>query len=589
QTSSSKERMTDHINYGQLVSEIRSENIKSITINRDTGITYGEFYHSNTNGKKLFRCQTDKNLIEGLVNKLEQVKKLPNIEFVMVSPIMVTLWTTYVPMLLIVVLIIFIIRKFQSSIGNSSMFNFAKSQAKLFSPSKDEKKTFNDVAGVTEAKEKLKEIVDFLREPGKFQKLGGRIPKGVLLIGAPGTGKTLLARAVAGEANVPFFSVSGSEFIQMYVGVGAARVRDMFLEAEKSAPCILFIDEIDSVGRQRGTGLNGGHSEMEQTLNQILSSMDGFKTNHGVIVMAATNRPDVLDPALLRPGRFDRQVVVDKPDIKGRTEILKIHVKKVPLANDVELEMIARGTPGFSGADLANLVNEAALNAARCNKKEVDMIDFEFAKDEVLVGSERRSIIISPQEKKVTAYHEAGHAILAALMPSADPIHKITIVPRGISMGSTSQLPEEDRHNYSKQYLTSLLAILMGGRCAEEIKFGKDGVTSGASNDIQRARDIAQAMVCEWGMSELGPCKFGNREEKPFLGRQVMEQSRDYSEETARKIDAEIKKLITEAYATAVKTLTARINLLDTVSQRLIDKETIDAKEFKQILNQKES
>ncbi|HEY6358902.1 MAG TPA: ATP-dependent zinc metalloprotease FtsH, partial [Vicinamibacterales bacterium] len=445
-------------------------------------------------------------------------------------------WTTillnWAPVILMVGFWIFIMRQMQS--GGNKALSFGKSRAKL-SSSTQKKVTFKDVAGADEAKEELQEIVEFLREPQKFQRLGGRIPKGVLLVGSPGTGKTLLARAVAGEANVPFFSISGSDFVEMFVGVGASRVRDLFEQGKKNAPCIVFIDEIDAVGRHRGAGLGGGHDEREQTLNQLLVEMDGFESNEGVILIAATNRPDVLDPALLRPGRFDRRIVVNRPDVKGREGVLVVHTKKIPLADDVDLRVLARGTAGFCGADLANLVNEAALNAARYNQKVVRMADFEYAKDKVMMGTERRSMIVTDEEKKVTAIHEAGHALVAAMMPNADPVHKVTIIPRGMALGVTLQLPEQDKLNYSRDWLADRLAVLMGGRIAEEITNGR--MTTGAGNDIEQATELARKMVCEWGMSDsLGPLTFGKREEQIFLGREIAKHQ-DYSEETAVRID----------------------------------------------------
>ena len=442
---------------------------------------------------------------------------------------------------------IFIMRQMQS--GGNKALSFGKSRAKL-SSSSQKKVTFKDVSGVDEAKEELQEIIEFLKEPQKFQKLGGRIPKGVLLMGPPGTGKTLLARAVAGEANVPFFSISGSDFVEMFVGVGASRVRDLFEQGKKNAPCIVFIDEIDAVGRHRGAGLGGGHDEREQTLNQLLVEMDGFESNEGVILVAATNRPDVLDPALLRPGRFDRRIVVNRPDVKGREGILAVHTKKIPLSDDVNIHVLARGTSGFSGADLANLVNEAALNAARYNQKVVRMLDFEFAKDKVLMGSERRSMIISEEEKKVTAVHEAGHALLAVLLPHADPVHKVTIIPRGMALGVTMQLPVDDKHNYSRDYLNDQIAILLGGRIAEEITMN-GSMTTGAGNDLERSTELARKMVCEWGMSDaMGPLTFGKKEEQIFLGREIA-QHQDYSEDTAIRIDQELKRFVTTNYERA--------------------------------------
>ena len=442
--------------------------------------------------------------------------------------------------------------------------------------------TFKDVAGVDEAKEELQEIIEFLKEPQKFQKLGGHIPKGVLLMGSPGTGKTLLARAVAGEANVPFFSISGSDFVEMFVGVGASRVRDLFEQGKKNAPCIVFIDEIDAVGRHRGAGLGGGHDEREQTLNQLLVEMDGFESNEGVILVAATNRPDVLDPALLRPGRFDRRIVVNRPDVKGREGILAVHTKKIPLADDVNIHVLARGSSGFSGADLANLVNEAALNAARYNQKTVRMHDFEFAKDKVLMGSERRSMIISEEEKKVTAIHEAGHALLAVMLPHADPVHKVTIIPRGMALGVTMQLPEADKHNYTRDYLNDQIAILLGGRLAEEITTG--GMTTGAGNDLERSTELARKMVCEWGMSDaMGPLTFGKKEEQIFLGREIA-QHQDYSEDTAIRIDHEIKRFVQSNYERAKGVLEEHRVSLERIAEELLVREVLDAEQVRRIV-----
>jgi len=491
-------------------------------------------------------------------------------------------WTAYLiawaPIVLMIGFWIFIMRQMQS--GGNKALSFGKSRAKL-SSSTQKKVTFKDVAGADEAKEELQEIIEFLREPQKFQKLGGRIPKGVLLMGSPGTGKTLLARAVAGEANVPFFSISGSDFVEMFVGVGASRVRDLFEQGKKNAPCIVFIDEIDAVGRHRGAGLGGGHDEREQTLNQLLVEMDGFESNEGVILIAATNRPDVLDPALLRPGRFDRRIVVSRPDLKGREGILAVHTKKIPLADDVEIRVLARGTSGFCGADLANLVNEAALNAARYNQKVVRMADFEYAKDKVMMGSERRSMVITEDEKKVTAIHEAGHALLAVLLPNADPVHKVTIIPRGMALGVTMQLPEEDKHNYSRDYLNDQLAILLGGRIAEEITNGK--VTTGAGNDLERVTDLARKMVCEWGMSEaMGPLTFGKKEEQIFLGREI-NKAQDYSEETAVRIDQEVKKFVMDNYERARVVLTQHKPILQKIADELLAREVLDADQVKRI------
>ena len=485
------------------------------------------------------------------------------------------------PLVVILGLWFFMIRQMQSG-GNKAM-SFGKSRARLLSM-QQKKVTFKDVAGVDEAKEELHEIIEFLREAQKFQKLGGRIPKGVLLVGPPGTGKTLLARAVAGEANVPFFSISGSDFVEMFVGVGASRVRDLFEQGKKNAPCIIFIDEIDAVGRHRGAGLGGGHDEREQTLNQLLVEMDGFESNEGVILIAATNRPDVLDPALLRPGRFDRRVVVARPDVRGREEILRVHTRKIPINDDVDLSILARGTPGFSGADLANMVNEAALLAARQNRKTVLMFDFELAKDKVLMGAERKSMILTDEEKKNTAYHEGGHALVAAKVPHADPLHKVTIIPRGMALGVTMQLPIDDKHTYDRVYLESQLAIMMGGRVAEEI-FLKT-MTTGAGNDIERATEIARKMVCEWGMSQLGPLTFGKKEEQIFLGRELS-QHRDYSEETAREIDAEVRRFIDAAYKTAFDVLDGNRDVLERIAQALLEREVLDSNELQMIIQGK--
>src|SRR5213593_4377837 len=485
----------------------------------------------------------------------------------------------WVPMLLFIGVWIFFMRQMQG--GGAKALSFGKARARLISE-KQNKVTFQDVAGVEEAKEELREIIEFLKDPPKFQKLGGKIPKGVLLVGPPGTGKTLLAKAIAGEANVPFFSISGSDFVEMFVGVGASRVRDLFEQGKKHAPCIIFMDEIDAVGRHRGAGLGGGHDEREQTLNQLLVEMDGFETNEGVILIAATNRPDVLDPALLRPGRFDRQITVDRPDVRGRTEILKVHTKKVPLAKDVNLEVISRGTPGFSGADLENLVNEAALLAARLNKTAVELKDFEFAKDKVLMGVERKSMVLTEQEKRTTAYHEAGHALMAKLLPGTDPVHKVTIIPRGRALGLTMQLPVDDRHSYSKEFLYNNLAILMGGRVAEELVFKQ--ITTGAGNDIERATDLARKMVCEWGMSdELGPLTFGKKDEEIFLGREIATR-RDYSEEIALKIDSEVKRLVTENYERAKRMLRDNMAALKALAEALLEKEVLEAGEIDQII-----
>ncbi|PYO55549.1 MAG: cell division protein FtsH [Candidatus Rokuibacteriota bacterium] len=485
----------------------------------------------------------------------------------------------WVPMLLFIGVWIFFMRQMQG--GGAKALSFGKARARLISE-KQNKVTFQDVAGVDEAKEELREIIEFLKDPPKFQKLGGKIPTGVLLVGPPGTGKTLLAKAIAGEANVPFFSISGSDFVEMFVGVGASRVRDLFEQGKKHAPCIIFMDEIDAVGRHRGAGLGGGHDEREQTLNQLLVEMDGFETNEGVILIAATNRPDVLDPALLRPGRFDRQVVVARPDVKGREEILKVHARRIPLAPNVELKVLARGTPGFSGADLANLVNEAALLAARQDKKIVEMLDFENAKDKVLMGVERRSMIISESEKKTIAYHEAGHALVADLLPGADPLHKVTIIPRGRALGLTQQLPTDDKYNYSKEYLIDRITILLGGRAAEELVFQQR--TTGAGDDLEKATEMARKMVCEWGMSDkMGPLTFGKSEEHIFLGRE-MSRAKDYSEDTAILIDSEIKRIVTECAARARQMIEANLEKLHALARALLERESLDGEEIARLL-----
>jgi len=490
---------------------------------------------------------------------------------------------SWFPMILLLGIWIFFMRQMQS--GGGKALSFGKSKARLMNDVKN-KTTFKDVAGVDEAKEELHEIIEFLKEPQKFSKLGGKIPKGVLLVGPPGTGKTLLAKAIAGEANVPFFSISGSDFVEMFVGVGASRVRDLFEQGKKNSPCIIFIDEIDAVGRHRGAGLGGGHDEREQTLNQLLVEMDGFENNEGVILIAATNRPDVLDPALLRPGRFDRQVVVNRPDVKGREGVLKVHTATVPLTEDVDLKTIARGTPGFTGADLANLVNEAALLAARDDKKCVGNDDFENAKDKVLMGVERRSLVITEKEKKTTAYHEAGHALVAIKLPGTDPIHKVTIIPRGRALGVTQQLPEDERHTYPKNYLYNNLAIFMGGRVAEEICLGQ--MTTGAGNDIERATEMARKMVCEWGMSEkMGPLTYGSKEEQVFLGKDFSQQ-KNFSDQTAKLIDQEVKALVMSGYNDAHEILTENRDKLENLALALLDRETLGAKEIQDIIDGKE-
>lgn len=492
----------------------------------------------------------------------------------------------FIPWIIIIAVWLIIMRRMQGSAGGTrGIFSFGKSKAKLITQS-GQKVTFKDVAGADEAKLELQEIIEFLKEPSKFQKLGGKIPRGVLLLGPPGTGKTLLARAVAGEAGVPFFSISGADFVEMFVGVGASRVRDLFDQGKKNAPCIIFIDEIDAVGRHRGAGLGGGHDEREQTLNQLLVEMDGFEQNSGVIIIAATNRPDVLDPALLRPGRFDRQVVVDRPDVKGREGILKVHTRNIPLDPSVKLDILAKGTPGLAGAELANLVNEAALLAARKNKKKVEMVDFEEAKDKVMMGMERKSLIISEEEKKITAYHEIGHVLVARMLPEADPVHKVTIIPRGRALGVTSYLPIDEKHTYSKGYLESIITYALGGRAAEKIVFNH--YTTGAGNDIEKATSIARKMVCEWGMSEkLGPLSYGAKEEEIFLGREI-QKHRDYSERTAIEIDEEIRSIVINAMNRAEKILHDNINLLHKLSLELLEREILDSEEIEAIIRGEE-
>jgi cell division protease FtsH len=559
------------LNFSEFVAEIDAGNVKDVNINGSE--VKGDFM----NGRDSFHTIVPANYPK-LIDLLADKKVAMTINDPSSSG-WVSLLVQSSPFILLIGFWIFMMRQMQS--GGNKALSFGKSRARLHS-SQQRKVTFKDVAGVEEAKEELQEIIEFLREPAKFQKLGGRIPKGVLLIGPPGTGKTLLARAIAGEANVPFFSISGSDFVEMFVGVGASRVRDLFEQGKKNAPCIIFIDEIDAVGRHRGAGLGGGHDEREQTLNQLLVEMDGFESNEGVILVAATNRPDVLDPALLRPGRFDRRVVVGRPDVNGREAILKVHTKKVPLGDDVELSVVARGTPGLAGADLANLVNESALNAARQNRKVVMMIDFELAKDKILMGAERKSMILSESEKRTTAYHEAGHAVVAVRVPNADPLHKVSIIPRGMALGVTMQLPTDDKHNYSKVYCEDQLAILMGGRIAEEIYLNQ--MTTGASNDIERASEMARKMVCEWGMSELGPLSFGKKEEQIFLGREIS-QHRDYSEETAIRIDEEVKRIISTAYSRARVIIEQQSNSLVRVAEMLLERESLDGAEVRTIMD----
>jgi cell division protease FtsH len=555
----------DELTFSKFLALVESGQVEEVTFagNKITGKTTAE-------ANKTFHTYAPPGA-DGLMKELRDKNVDVKAVDVTASP-WASMLLTWAPIALLIGFWIFMMRQMQS--GGNKALSFGKSRAKL-SSSTQKKVTFKDVAGADEAKEELHEIIEFLREPQKFQKLGGRIPKGVLLMGAPGTGKTLLARAVAGEANVPFFSISGSDFVEMFVGVGASRVRDLFEQGKKNAPCIVFIDEIDAVGRHRGAGLGGGHDEREQTLNQLLVEMDGFESNEGVILIAATNRPDVLDPALLRPGRFDRRIVVNRPDVKGREGILAVHTKKIPMADDVDIKVIARGTAGFCGADLANLVNEAALNAARYNQKAVRQADFEYAKDKVLMGTERRSLIITEDEKRVTAIHEAGHALLAVLLPNADPIHKVTIIPRGMALGVTMQLPVDDKHNYSRAYLEDQLAILLGGRIAEELTSGN--LTTGAGNDLERVSALAHKMVCEWGMSDaMGPMTFGKREEQIFLGREIA-KTQDYSEDTAERIDQEVKRFVMDNYERARQVLTEHKAAMLKIADELLAREVLDA------------
>ena len=519
----------------------------------------------------------------GLVQRLLEKKVVIKAEPPEGQPWYMALLVSWFPMLLFIGVWVFFMRQMQG--GSGKAMNFGRSRARLLNQDSGARVTFADVAGVDEAKEELSEVVEFLSNPKKFTRLGGRIPKGVLLVGPPGTGKTLLARAVAGEAGVPFFSISGSDFVEMFVGVGASRVRDLFIQGKKNAPCLIFIDEIDAVGRKRGAGLGGGHDEREQTLNQLLVEMDGFESNEGVILIAATNRPDVLDPALLRPGRFDRQVVVPTPDLRGRRRILEVHTKRTPLEADVDLDVLARGTPGFSGADLENLVNEAALQAAKQNQESLDMRDFEFAKDKVLMGRERRSLILSDEEKRITAYHEAGHALAARLLPGADPVHKVTIIPRGRALGVTMQLPEEDRHGYSRKYLKNNLVVLLGGRVAEELVF--DDITTGASNDIERVTRTARKMVCEWGMSDVvGTLAIGETGEEVFIGREWV-QNKNYSEDTARLVDAEVKRIVEEAHNRCRQLLQENSDTLHRIAAALLERETISGDELALLMENK--
>ncbi|WP_303850591.1 ATP-dependent zinc metalloprotease FtsH [Seleniivibrio woodruffii] len=562
-----------NVNYSEFMAQVVANKVKAVTIKQNkidgTFVDGGQFESYAPDDIDLI-----KNLRE---HKVEITAQPPD-----KSPWYMQVLVSWLPMIILIGIWIFFMRQMQGGAGGKA-FSFGKSKAKLLTQDQH-KVTFKDVAGIEEAKEELEEIIDFLKDPQKFQKLGGKIPKGVLLVGPPGTGKTLLARAVAGEAGVPFFSISGSDFVEMFVGVGAARVRDLFEQGKKNAPCIIFVDEIDAVGRHRGAGLGGGHDEREQTLNQMLVEMDGFESNEGVIMIAATNRPDVLDPALLRPGRFDRQVVVPRPDMHGRLEILNVHSSKVKMDEGIDLEVIAKGTPGFAGADLANLVNEAALIAARKNKEAVQMSDFEEAKDKVIMGKERRSMAISEKEKENTAYHEAGHAIVAKFIPEADPVHKVSIIPRGMALGVTTQLPVDDRHMYTKEYMEGMLAVLMGGRVAEEVIF--DRLSTGAGNDIERATDISRKMVCSWGMSKkMGPLAYGKKEEQVFLGKEIG-HAKDYSETTAVAIDDEVKALVMDGYNRARRILEDNTELLHRVAKLLLEKETIDGHEIDTLMKE---
>jgi cell division protease FtsH len=561
------------LDFSQFLTDVEEDLVEEVTI---AGSQVKGKYRDGTTFKTVAAPQFD-----DLVKILREHKVIFKVKDTSRSPWFSYLFTWF-PIILLIFFWIFFMRQMQA--GGNKALSFGKSRAKLFSGIQ-KKITFKDVAGVEEAKEELQEIIEFLKDPQKFQKLGGRIPKGVILVGAPGTGKTLLARAVAGEANVPFFSISGSDFVEMFVGVGASRVRDLFDQGKKQAPCLIFIDEIDAVGRQRGAGLGGGHDEREQTLNQLLVEMDGFDSNEGIILIAATNRPDILDMALLRPGRFDRRIVVNMPDIKGREDILKVHVKSIPLAKDVDLKVLARSTPGFSGADLANLVNEAALIGARHGQNKVTMKDMEYAKDKVLMGVERKSMIISDEEKKSTAYHEAGHALIAALIPEADPIHKVTIIPRGLALGLTQQLPLDDRYTYSKDYLEAQLSVLLAGRVSEKLFLGK--TTTGAASDFEKATEIARKMVCQWGMSDLGPLTYGERDDLVFLGRDLA-MHKNFSEKTAELIDAEVKKIINKNYQRTKELLEKNKLKLKKIAVLLLEKEILTSDEIDMIIKGKE-
>ncbi|MGQ3891499.1 ATP-dependent zinc metalloprotease FtsH [Legionella sp. CNM-4043-24] len=572
-----RQSSTEKVSYSQFLTDIDQGMVKSVTV-EDNRIIKG--VTKNNHRFVTYMPMQDNALLGQLLKSKVDVSGQEKQQ----ESFLLHLFVNWFPMLLLIGVWIFFMRQMQGGGGRGAM-SFGRSRARLLGEDQV-KVTFADVAGVDEAKEEVKELVDFLRDPGKFQNLGGRIPRGVLLVGSPGTGKTLLAKAVAGEAKVPFFTISGSDFVEMFVGVGASRVRDMFEQAKKQAPCIIFIDEIDAVGRHRGAGLGGGHDEREQTLNQLLVEMDGFEGNDGVIVVAATNRPDVLDPALLRPGRFDRQVVVPLPDIRGREQILKVHLNKVPVDNSVSVLPIARGTPGFSGADLANLVNEAALFAARANKRKVGIIELEKAKDKIMMGAERRSMVMDDNEKKLTAYHEAGHAIVGLSVPEHDPVYKVSIIPRGRALGVTMFLPEQDRYSHSKRRLESQLSSLFGGRIAEELIFGAESVTTGASNDIMRSTEIARKMVTSWGLSDLGPLTFGEEEGEVFLGRSVS-HNKEISDKTAQSIDEEVRAIINRNYTRAREILVANMSILHNMAEALIKYETIDSNQIAEIMSGK--
>ena len=563
---------TQELSFDAALTQIRNKDIKELTVKQDALELVNK-----SDVKLTVKLDTSDSTRDQIFAAANQTDTKINLE----PPASGLGWIVLIqalPFILLIGFLIFTLRQMQA--GGNKALSFGKSKAKLLN-NQQKRVTFKEVAGVEEAKEELQEIIEFLKDPQKFQKLGGKIPKGVLMVGPPGTGKTLLAKAVAGEASVPFFSISGSDFVEMFVGVGASRVRDLFEQGKKNAPCIIFVDEIDAVGRHRGAGLGGGHDEREQTLNQLLVEMDGFESNDGVILMASTNRPDVLDPALLRPGRFDRRIVVGRPDVRGREGILKVHTRKIPLDENVDINVIARGTPGFTGADLANIVNEAALNAARYNKKVVGMNDFEIAKDKVMMGAERKSMVISDEEKRITAYHEAGHTLVGIKVPHCDPVHKVTIIPRGMALGVTMYLPEKDRLSATKEFLLGQIATAMGGRIAEDVFIGS--ITTGASNDIERATEVARAMVCEYGMSDLGPLSFGKKEEQIFLGREIS-QHRDYSEDTAIKIDNEVRRIVGEQYSVAEKVILENKDTMIRLADALLEFETLDAVQIRRVV-----